>query len=213
MDTPINAILVVVILLNLFLLGSSRIRALVQGAALQGTLLGFLPVLVNPELSVLRTLVAIATILLKGIIIPQMLFKALRDAQIKREVEPLIGFVPTMLFGAVGTAVSIAFASKLPLLKGHAELIVVPASFSTIFTGFLLLTTRVKAITQTIGYLVLENGIYIFGILLLEAVPFLVELGILLDLFVGIFVVSIIINHINREFDSLDTNRLTSLKE
>jgi len=213
LDTPINAILVVVILLNLFLLGSSRIRALVQGAALQGTLLGFLPVLVNPELSVLRTLVAIATILLKGIIIPQMLFKALRDAQIKREVEPLIGFVPTMLFGAVGTAVSIAFASKLPLLKGHAELIVVPASFSTIFTGFLLLTTRVKAITQTIGYLVLENGIYIFGILLLEAVPFLVELGILLDLFVGIFVVSIIINHINREFDSLDTNRLTSLKE
>lgn len=213
MDTWINAILVVVILLNLFLLGSSRIRALVQSAAIQGTLLGFLPMLVNPEVSVLRTLVAIATILLKGILIPQMLFKALRDAQIKREVEPLIGFVPTMLFGAVGTAVSIAFASKLPLLKGHAELIVVPASFSTIFTGFLLLTTRVKAITQTIGYLVLENGIYIFGILLLEAVPFLVELGILLDLFVGIFVVSIIINHINREFDSLDTNRLTSLKE
>jgi len=213
LDTWINAILVVVILLNLFLLGSSRIRALVQSAAIQGTLLGFLPMLVNPEVSVLRTLVAIATILLKGILIPQMLFKALRDAQIKREVEPLIGFVPTMLFGAVGTAVSIAFASKLPLLKGHAELIVVPASFSTIFTGFLLLTTRVKAITQTIGYLVLENGIYIFGILLLEAVPFLVELGILLDLFVGIFVVSIIINHINREFDSLDTNRLTSLKE
>lgn len=213
MDTWINAILVVVVLLNLYLLGSSRIRALVQCAALQGTLLGFLPLLVNPQISLLRAFVAAATVLLKGIIIPQMLFKALRDAQIKREVEPLIGFVPTMLFGAVGTAVSIAFASKLPLLKGHAELIVVPASFSTIFTGFLLLTTRVKAITQTIGYLVLENGIYIFGILLLEAVPFLVELGILLDLFVGIFVVSIIINHINREFDSLNTNRLSALKE
>jgi len=133
--------------------------------------------------------------------------------QIKREVEPLIGFVPTMLLGAAGTAVSIAFASQLPLLTGHTELIVVPASFSTIFTGFLLLTTRAKAITQTIGYLILENGIFIFGLLLLQAVPFLVELGILLDLFVGIFVVSIILHHIHREFASLDTRWLSSLKE
>jgi len=89
----------------------------------------------------------------------------------------------------------------------------VPASFSTVVTGFLLLTTRVKAITQAIGYLVLENGIFIFGMLLVAAMPFLVEIGVLLDLFVGIFVVSIIIHHINREFASLDTRRLTSLKE
>lgn len=153
------------------------------------------------------------TIALKGIIIPQILHKALRDVRIKREVEPLVGFVPTMLLGAIGTALSIAFASRLPLFAGHADLIVVPASFSTILTGFLLLTTRAKAITQAIGYLILENGIFIFGMLLLEAVPFLVELGILLDLFVGIFVVSIILHHINQEFASLDTRRLSSLKE
>jgi hydrogenase-4 component E len=213
LNTSANALLVIVILLNFFLLGTSRIRALVQGAALQGTILGLLPLLLIPRFSVLPCLVAAATIALKGVIIPQMLHKALRDVQIKREVEPLIGFVPTMLLGAIGTAVSIAFASKLPLLSGHTDLIVVPASFSTILTGFLLLTTRAKAITQTIGYLILENGIYIFGILLLEAVPFLVELGILLDLFVGIFVVSIILHHINREFASLDTRWLSSLKE
>ena len=64
-----------------------------------------------------------------------------------------------------------------------------------------------------IGYLVLENGIFIFGLLLIEAVPFLVELGVLLDLFVGMFVISIIIHHINREFASLDTRRLSALKE
>ena len=88
-----------------------------------------------------------------------------------------------------------------------------PASFATVLTGFLLLTTRIKAITQAIGYLVLENGIFIFGMLLVEAMPFLVEIGVLLDLFVGIFVMSIIIHHINREFASLDTRRLSSLKE
>jgi hydrogenase-4 component E len=158
-------------------------------------------------------LIAVVSIVLKGRVIPQMLRKALRDAQIKREVEPLIGFVPTMLLGALGTLLSVALASGLPLDPQHQELLIVPASFSTVVTGFLLLTTRIKAITQVIGYLVLENGIFIFGMLLVDAMPLLVELGVLLDLFVGIFVVSIIIHHINREFASLDTRRLSSLKE
>ena len=88
-----------------------------------------------------------------------------------------------------------------------------PASLATVLTGFLVLTTRRKAITQVVGYLVLENGIFIFGLLLVEAMPFLVEIGVLLDLFVGVFVMGIIIDHINREFSSLDTEHLTSLRE
>jgi hydrogenase-4 component E len=209
----VNALLVIVLLLNMFLLGTSRIRALVQGAALQGILLGCMPLLLHRHLSLLPVLVAFATLALKGSVIPRMLLKALRDAQIKREIEPIIGFLPTVLLGAVGTGISIAFASRLSLAPEHSQTLVVPAAFSTVLTGFLLLTTRIKAITQVIGYLILENGIFIFGMLLLEAMPFLVELGVLLDLFVGIFVVSIIIHHINREFASLDTRRLASLKE
>ncbi|MBZ0088830.1 MAG: hydrogenase, partial [Thermoanaerobaculia bacterium] len=75
------------------------------------------------------------------------------------------------------------------------------------------LTTRRKAISQVLGFLMLENGIFVFGLLLVEAMPFLVEAGVLLDLFVGIFVLTIIIHHINREFASLDTRRLSLLKE
>lgn len=208
-----NALLVAVLLVNLFLLGSSRIRALIQAAALQGVLLGVMPLLLRGGNGLEAGGVAIGTVLLKGSVIPQMLHRALRDARIKREVEPLIGLAPTMLLGALGTVLAIAFASELPLVPEHRELLIVPAAFSTVLTGFLLLTTRIKAITQAIGYLVLENGIFIFGMLLLEAMPFLVELGVLLDLFVGIFVVSIIIHHIHREFASLDTRRLASLRE
>ncbi len=86
-------------------------------------------------------------------------------------------------------------------------------SFATVFTGFLVLTTRRKAISQVVGYLVLENGIFIMGLALLQAMPFLVEVGVLLDLFVAIFVMGIILNHISREFGSLDVTRLRSLKE
>ena len=67
---------------------------------------------------------------------------------------------------------------------------------ATVWTGFLLLTTRRKAIMQVLGYLLLENGIFMFGLLLLEAIPFLVEIGVLLDLFTAVFVMGIIINHL-----------------
>jgi hydrogenase-4 component E len=213
MSSSINAILVFVLLINLFLLGASSIRALIQVAALQGILLSVVPLLLHEPLGLQPIVIAVVALILKGSIIPKMLLKALRDAQIKREVEPLIGLVPTMLLGALGTAISIAFASRLSPVGEYKQTLLVPAAFATVLTGFLLLITRIKAISQVIGYLILENGIFIFGMLLLEAMPFLVELGILLDLFVCVFVVTIIIHHINREFASLNTRHLASLKE
>jgi len=138
---------------------------------------------------------------------------ALRDAQIKREVEPLIGLLPSIILGAVATAFAILLANQLPLAEHHNDALLVPTSIATVLVGFILLTTRFKAINQVVGYLVLENGIFIFGMLLVEAMPFIVEMGVLLDLLVAIFVIGIILNHINRAFSSLDTRRLVSLKE
>ena len=98
-------------------------------------------------------------------------------------------------------------------MEQHAGVLTVPASLATVLTGFLVLTTRRKAITQVVGYLTLENGIFVFGLTLAEAIPFLVEIGVLLDLLVAIFVIGIVINRIHREFASLDVTRLDSLKE
>jgi len=72
---------------------------------------------------------------------------------------------------------------------------------------------RTKAISQVCGYLLLENGIYLFGLLLIRATPLIVEAGILLDLTVAVFVIGIIVDRIQREFDTLDTRKLTSLHE
>lgn len=213
MGSMLSALLVAVLLLNLFALGTSRIRALINAAGLQGIALGLMPLLVHSEVTLLGITVSTATIILKGALIPRILLKALRDAQIKREIEPIIGLMPSMMLGAAATAASIVLATKLPPLRAGMPHLIVPASFSTVFTGFLLLAARVKAITQVVGYLLLENGIFIFGLLLLDAMPFLVELGVLLDVFVGVFVISIIIHHINREFASLDTRRLAALQE
>jgi hydrogenase-4 component E len=156
---------------------------------------------------------AMAAIALKGIVIPAIMIRALRDAHIKREVEPLIGLLPSIILGALATASALLFADQLPLAGEHDGTLFVPTSIATVLVGFILLTTRFKALTQVVGYLVLENGIYIFGMLLIEAMPLVVEMGVLLDLLVGIFVICIIVNHINRAFSSMDTRRLVSLKE
>lgn len=212
MNTFVDQLLVLVMLINFLLLGSSRMTVSIRAVALQGVVLGLLPVLIH-NFSFHLLLISGGIILAKGVVIPWLLFGAMQRVQIKREVEPFIGYVPTLLLGAFTTALAFVFAARLPLAPEHQGLLIIPSSIATLITGFLVLTTRRKAISQVTGYLILENGIFIFGLLLTEAMPMMVEAGALLDLIVGIFVMGIIINHISREFSSIDTTRLSALKE
>ena len=180
---------------------------------MQGVLLGVALFVSHEQANLRLTLVAIATVALKGVAIPAILLRAMRNVSIRREIEPFVGFTTSLVLGALATGLSLVFARSLPLMEQHAGVLTVPASLATVLTGFLVLTTRRKAITQVVGYLTLENGIFIFGLTLVEAIPFLVEIGVLLDLFVAVFVMGIIMDHIQREFSSLSTEHLTSLRE
>jgi hydrogenase-4 component E len=213
MTNLLNAVLVILLVMNLFALGTSRILAVTRIVAMQGILLGLISLIVHTHLTLGAILLAAVAIVIKGFVIPAIILRALRDAQIKREVEPLIGLLASIILGALATAFALLFAGQLPLAESHHGTLLVPTSIATVLVGFIILVTRYKAISQVIGYLMLENGIFIFGILLIEAMPLVVELGVLLDLFVGIFVTCIIINHINQAFSSMDTRRLVSLKE
>jgi hydrogenase-4 component E len=199
--------------LNLVALASSRLPSVIRAAAFQGMVLGMLPLLLDQELHWLVALVAIATVTVKGFVIPGLLRRALRVANIDREMQPLLGFVPSLLLGGAATIGAVALGGALPLLPEHARSLLVPGAFATVVSGFLLLMGRGKAISQVCGYLILENGIYLFGLLLISSTPLLVEAGILLDLTVAVFVIGIIMDRIQREFDTLDTNKLTVLRE
>lgn len=213
MNELLNALFVLVLILNLFALGTGRILSIIKIVAAQGVILGVLPLLMHGHFTASVVATSVATIALKGFIIPAMMNKALRDVRIKREVEPLLGLLPSTILGALAIGITfLAFANTDSGISGGASLII-PTSISTVIVGFILLTTRFKALSQVLGYLVLENGIYIFSLLLVEAMPLVVEMGMLLDLFVSVFVVSIITNHINRAFSSLDTRALSTLKE
>jgi hydrogenase-4 component E len=208
-----DPLLIMSLALNFVALGVSRIRGVINAVAAQGMLLGILALFVHPDIGLRGVLLVVVTIILKGFIIPKFLVAAMREANIQHEVKPIVGFMSSLLLGAVGTGLAMVFSYTLPLAEEHQHLLLVPASLSTVWTGFLMLTTRRKAIMQVLGYLLLENGIFLFGLLLLEAMPFLVEAGVLLDLFTGVFVMGIIIHHISREFTSISTEYLSELKE
>jgi hydrogenase-4 component E len=214
MNEKLNLLIALAMGLNLLALGSGRLPSLIRTVSVQGTVLGVMPLLMERDtLNWHLALVALATIAGKGLVIPGLLRRAMRAANIDREIEPFIGFVPSLLLGAGGTIAAVALGQALPLLPEHAGLLLVPGSMASVLTGFILLIGRVKAISQVCGYLILENGIYLFGLLLIHTTPLLVESGILLDVTVGVFVIGIIVDRIQRAFDSLDTRKLSTLHE
>lgn len=213
MNTNLNLLIGLAMGLNLLALGSSRLPTVIRAMSAQGVILGAMPVLMEHELDWRVLAVALATMAGKGIVIPSLLRRAMRTAQIDRELEPLIGFIPSLLLGAGGTIAALAVAQALPLMPEHEGSLLVPGALATLFTGFILLIGRNKAISQVCGYLILENGIYIFGLLLIKSMPLLVEAGVLLDVTVGVFIIGIIVDRIQRAFDSLDTRKLTALRE
>ncbi len=213
MSAAVDPLLVLVLLLNFLLLGTSRLRTAITTSGLQGALLGLLTVAVHGSLELRPIVVGTTALAIKALVIPAMLQRALRDVAIRREIEPYISFVTSIVLGAVATGAAVFFSDQLPLAPEHQESLLVPAALSTVLTGFLILVTRRKAITQVVGYLTLENGIFLMGLTLHGAMPGLVEIGVLLDLLVAIFVIGIVINHINREFASVDVAELDSLKE
>jgi hydrogenase-4 component E len=205
-------LLLLVVLTDFWVLGTTRMSSVIRAAALQGAILAALPLALHPMLSLHLVGLATGTFLVKAILLPAFLHRAIREASVRREVEPVIGFTASLCVGAVAVALSFAVGQRLPLPEAQTALLV-PVALATVMVGLIVLTTRSKALTQVVGYLILENGIYVFGLSQAERVPFLVEVGVLLDIFVGVFIMGIVVFHINREFDSLSSARLTELKD
>lgn len=210
----IDPILVMLVLVNLLLLGASRLVTCIRLVAVQGVLLGVLALLVQVGWSPARAvLLAGGSVLLKGVVFPRLLWKALRGAEIRREMEPYVAYTPSVLLGLAMLALTVWVSSRLTLPVPAASRLLVPVALFTTLTGMFLIVARRKAITQVLGYLVLENGIVTFGIALSHEAPLSVELGVLLDVFVAVLVMGIIVHNIREDFDHIDTDRLASLKD
>lgn len=201
-----------ILLSTFFILGAARLGACIRAVAIQGVLLSVLPILTISGATDLHGFwLCAGTFLIKGVLIPLFLSRSIRETATQEEMEPTTHRHISLLAG--GFLVVLAFSWEFPHPPTPYVSFVVQMALAIVLLGFLLLVTRRKALTQVIGFLVLENGIFLFGMTLVAEFPLTVEMGVLLDLLVGVFVMGIMIYHINRTFDHIDTTTWASLKD
>lgn len=210
-----DLLFILVLALDLFVLASARLRAGIRAVAVQGALLALLPVVLAGGGTSVRhvAVLGLGALAVKGVGIPWLLARATRESTVLQEARPLLGFLPTLVLGAFGVVAAVWFASDLPLPVPGGSPLLVPTSIGTVWCGLLLIVTRRKAVGQVLGFLVLENGVFVLGLLLSDLMPVMVEVGVLLDLFAAVFVMGLVMFDIQRAFGSLDTEKLTSLED
>lgn len=214
MEQIAQTLLISILFLSLYLLGVSSLAGCVNIVSIEGYCLGLLPLFIHEKSLTLQDFfLALVITVLKGWLIPKVLFHAIREVKVRHEVEPLIGYVPSLLIGTVIIATAFALAERLPIPPGLRSSLLAPIAFATLMMGLFMTVSRLKAVTQVVGYLVFENGIYLFGLAISYDMPWLLEIGVLLDVFVAVFIMGIMIYHISREFDSIHTDRLTQLRD
>lgn len=217
MSNLADAISVIVLLSVLLSLGSNHLMALVKIMGLQGIMVSLIPLFIehhqNLEGGVL--LLFQVTILIKGLLIPGMLYLAVIKVAIRREIEPIVGYHASLFAGLLMILLSAFITDRLHLSIHEDHVLLLITAITTMAAGLFLMMSRRKAITQVIGYLMLENGIYLIGTALAKQTHtmYVVEFGILLDLLVAIMIMGIILHNINSAFDDIDTALLEQLKD
>lgn len=204
---------IALILTNFLLLASSRVGMCIRAVAAQGVILALVPVFHEwGRLTAASWILCLVTLAVKGFAFPHFLRRTVRVANVRRELEPLVSYSVSLLGGLVMLVFAFWLQTRIPI-GGAGAGVLLPAAFHGILAGFFVTFARRKAITQVLGYLCLENGIFAFGAAVLSEHPWLLELGILLDVFVGVFIMAIAIFHISREFSHMDADRLSSLRD
>ncbi len=207
-------ILLILLTLSAFaILNSGRLGASIRLIAFQGVLAGLLPVIMPGQWGIPHVIgTGIVMIAIKGLVFPKLLFRSLQASNTRREQQPLLGYMFSLVFGVAMLLFAFWLDTRLQLPAPLASGLILPTAVFLILTGLYVIITRRIALNQVIGFLMLENGIYVFGLAVVRDVPILIELSVLLDVFVAVFVMGIAICQINREFDHMDSDRLTSLK-
>ena len=216
MTSTAEILLALFLLTNIVLAGTGRLRQAIRLVAVQGWMVRLLPILLwnwtdagAPGFRVWA--VAFVNGAVKCVALPILLRYAADRAKANFELEPLVGFRLSQVIAFAIASASFAIGKALHIHETVASELAIPVAFTTMGTGLFLSCARRKAITQVLGFLAFENGIAVFGSGILLEYGLVVELGILLDVFVLVFVLGIAIYQINRTFSSIDTDRLNAL--
>jgi hydrogenase-4 component E len=206
------------ILTTLAVLGSVRSQVGMQALAAQGFVVGLVPLFLFAEegaWGLARSLfLAAVSITIKGVVFPWLLGRALRETPMREEETPLIGPSLSLVLG-VGMLGLAFWLTRPELLTPPQPLprLVMPVALFTLLAGLFVICTRNRALSQVLGYLLLENGVYVIGLAIARESPLLIEMGALLDVLFAVLVMGVAIFHIGRAFDSIEVDQMVTLKD
>jgi hydrogenase-4 component E len=201
-----------IIVCNLYMLGTSRLTGMIRGVAMQGFLLSLLPLLLpNPAEPFHTVLLVILGMTIKGILIPRYLFRAIRDVRVGREVNPSIGYSLSAAYGIITSVFAFYVLRTIPFLPVAVSPFHASIAIATAFIGIFLIVARRNVVGQIIGYLVFENSAFILAISIAAFQPLLVEMGVLLDMLVGVFIMVMAVHHIHTKHRTISIESLERL--
>lgn len=206
-------VLLIIFLMSLFYLAiANRMSTYVNVLAFQGILLFFVAFMELKNINTLNLiLILLETIIFKSLAVPLFLNYVLKRNHITREAEP---FVPNFLSLIITTVIVIVTILLSNTMKeGSLDKMFFVVALSTLFTGLYFIASRRKIITHVIGYLIIENGVFILSLAVGSEMPMLVNLGIMLDIFASVLILGIFLNKIGDVFKDIDVDQLSKLKD
>ncbi len=197
-------------------LGSVLLRRLEDSIRLlagQGALLAAAAVVVALATGSPHAFIAVGlTVLVKVLVVPGILLFALREVRIKREIETVLPQRPALLLAIGLVLVAYYVVGPLRPLDGFLTRNALPAAISMLLIGIFTMLIRKKALSQVAGIVAMENGLYLMAVVATHGLPLAVELGVAVDLAVGVLVMGIVAREIHRTFDTINTDHLQTLR-
>jgi len=211
----INSVLAALILLTAFgLLIQRRILGLLHLFAWQGFFLSLSTAIVGYVTGEHHLFISsLLTLTFKVILLPYILYALMRKLKIRREIESLVNIPGTMLIGIALVIFSYHLTAPITHLSTLVTRSTLAVALATVMLGLLMMVTRSHAVTQIIGFLAMENGLFFAATSATYGMPMVVELGVALDLLIAAFIFGIFFFHISTTFDTLDVAQMAKLKE
>jgi hydrogenase-4 component E len=210
----IGGLAAIILLATFLIVASNRMHSMVNIYAAQSLALGLIAALVAYFTGSTHIyIVALLTIAIKAAVIPRMLNYIMDSIGIDKEVELLVS-IPASLLVSGGMAILAYFITEPMILHGAAiTRNCLAISIAVVLIGFFIMISRRKALSQIIGLLVMENGLFLAAIALTYGMPMIVEIGVFFDILVGALIMGIFAFRINRTFETVDTGILRRLRD
>lgn len=207
-----NVLLIIFIISLLYVSIANRIITYVRVLALQGFILFGVTFLQLKDIQTWNlVLILLETIVFKTVAVPVFLSYLIKRNKITRETEPYLPHFISLIIITMIVVVTVLLANSIR--DTHLDKIFFIVSLSTLFTGLYFIASRKKIITHVMGYLMIENGVFVLSLAVGNEMPNLVNLGIMLDVFGSVLILGIFLNKIGDVFKAVDVDQLSNLKD